>query len=540
MSDEDPPDRRAPKTPAEAAGATPLDADKFRAHGGAPMLGRNREIIGEVQLDPEEPRVVRRSRYRAERRRNGLTAVLTALAVILIAGGLAMVVGGWLTEPTVQATPSAPPEAMAVTPVLSARRAADALVAPIASKNLSAAVAPVLAAAPPDSCVAIADGTTTLDTLNPGSPLIPASNTKVVTAAAALALLDPAERFSTKFVTDGTPTDGTTIEGNLYMIGGGDPLLSTSPYLAQLPNGRQPSTDMAAVADQIVATGVRRITGSVVGDESRYDTVRTPASWPQRYLTQGQAGPLSALIVDDGWVIGSGPTSDPAQHAASVLTGLLNARGVQVDGAATSGTAPANAPVLTEVPSATVEEMVAEMLAFSDNTTAELLTKEIGLRASGKGTTPAGVAAVAEWLSSSGLAAEGVSLDDGSGLSENNRLTCQLLIALHTGAGADSAMANGLAHNGAPGTLHDRFTAAAFKDRIRAKTGTLRPATSLSGWVRTNPDRNLAFAIVVNRPGGQVTAGDTALQGRLLEAMLGYPDAPSADSIAPAAPTAPA
>lgn len=534
MSDEDPPDRRKPQTPAEAAGATPLDADKFRAHGGAPILGRNREIVGEVRLDPDEPRVVRRSRYRTQQRRNTMTVVLSVIAVVLLVGGVAAVVVGWITEPTVEAATSEPPELVAVTPVLSVRRAADALVAPIAAKNLSAAVAPVLADAPPDSCVALADGTTTLSSLNPTAPLIPASNTKVVTAAAALALLDPAERLTTRFVTDGAPTDGNTIEGNLYMIGGGDPLLSTSQYLAQLPNGRQPSTDMAAVADQIVATGVRRITGSVVGDESRYDTARTPASWPQRYLTQGQAGPLSALMVDDGWVIGSGPVSDPAQHAASVLTDLLVARGVQVDGAAASGTAPANAPVLTEVKSLTVEELVAELLTFSDNTTAELLTKEIGLRSASEGSTAAGVAAVAAWLGSAGLPADGVGLDDGSGLSENNRLTCQLLLALHTRSGPDSSIANGLARNGGSGTLHDRFTSSSLKDRVRAKTGTLRPATTLSGWLRTNPERNLAFAIMANRPGGQVTAADTALQGRLLEAMLSYPDAPSPDAVGPA------
>ena len=170
-----------------------------------------------------------------------------------------------------------------------------------------------------------------------GDAVIPASNLKLVTAAATLELLDPQSRFTTSVATDGAPTDGKVVRGNLYLIGGGDPLLSTSPYLSQLPNGEQPSTDMAALADQIAATGIREITGSVVGDESRYDDVRTVEAWPQRYLTQGQVAPLSALVVDDTWSAGAGPGAEPAVHAAAVLTELLADRGVQIAGAPPSG-----------------------------------------------------------------------------------------------------------------------------------------------------------------------------------------------------------
>ena len=68
-----------------------------------------------------------------------------------------------------------------------------------------------------------------------------------------------------------------------------------------------------------------------MGDESRYDDVRTAGSWPERYITQGQVAPLSALVVDDTWSRGSGPGGDPAMHAAGVLTDLLQERGIQVE-----------------------------------------------------------------------------------------------------------------------------------------------------------------------------------------------------------------
>jgi D-alanyl-D-alanine carboxypeptidase len=73
---------------------------------------------------------------------------------------------------------------------------------------------------------------------------------------------------------------------------------------------------------------------------------------------------------------------------------------------------------------------------------------------------------------------------------------------------------------------------------VRAKTGTLRPVTALSGWLRTVPEQDLGFSFVINRPGGQVTEADTALQRELLEAMLGYPQTPDAALLSPA-PAAP-
>ncbi|MDQ2678002.1 MAG: D-alanyl-D-alanine carboxypeptidase, partial [Actinomycetota bacterium] len=408
---------------------------------------------------------------------------------------------------------------------------------PVAARNLRESVAPVLATAPPDTCVEVRDGGNVVVSHNAATPLIPASNMKLLVANAALELLGPDTRLSTRFVTDGAPTDGAVVRGNLYMVGGGDPLLTTGTYNSRLPNGKQPVTDMDDVADQIAATGIKEITGSIVGDGSRYDAVRTTPSWPDRFFAQGQVAPLSALLVDDGWRSSGGPAEDPDVHAAAVLTELLEDRGIAVGGAATSGVAPSGAPLLTEVPSLTIAELVAELLRFSDNTTAELLVKEMGAQQGAGGSTAAGLDVMRAWVESSGVPAEGVTFDDASGLSDADRVTCSFLATLLASGGPDGVVANGLAVPGQAGTLDDRLTGADLRDRVRAKTGTLRTSTALSGWLTTRPSVPLAFSIITNTTDRQVTAADTELQGRLLTAMLDYPASPDIAALSPTPPT---
>lgn len=539
--DESPPEPRSAGTPAERAGATPLDPERFKANVGMPVGQRQRELlskpaVGDQQVDP----VVRRPRgISGSANRNGRSAAkpwllfASALAVAGLVLGAVALVGD---EEMVAGHPDPPPQ-VASTPVLSPRRSPELLARPVAARNLEQSIAPVLSDAPPDTCLSVYDGPNLVAAQQPALGVVPASNMKLITSAAALGLLDPAGRFTTSFVTDGAPTDGKVVKGNLYMIGGGDPLLSTQTYLAQLPNGRQPSTDMSAVADQIAATGIREITGSVVGDGTRYDDVRGVDAWPQRYFGQGQVSPLSALIVNDSWSPGTGPAQgDPAAHAARVMTELLEQRGIAVAGEPRSGTAPEGASRLTEVDSIPVSEIVAEGLQFSDNTTMEMLVKEMGLQGGGSGSTAAGLTEIREWITANGLPDQDVVLDDGSGLSEKNRLTCGLLAGVVEREGPEGVIANGLARPGRPGTLNDRLLSSTLRDRVRAKTGTLRPVTALSGWLSTVPGADLAFSFVVNRPQAQVTAADTALQSRLLEAMTAYPERPELTVLSPTPP----
>jgi serine-type D-Ala-D-Ala carboxypeptidase/endopeptidase (penicillin-binding protein 4) len=332
------------------------------------------------------------------------------------------------------------------------------------------------------------------------------------------------------------------VRGNLYMVGGGDPLLTTDTYEPRFVNGVPPLTDLETVADQIVGTGISEVTGSVVGDGSRYDADRSVPSWPERFLTQGQVAPLSALLVNDGWTVdpirpgpGAGPTTDPDLHAASVMTALLVERGVNIAGAPATGRVPEDASTLIEVPSLTIAELVGQLLAFADNTTTEMLVKELGVRSGAGGSTEAGLTAVRDWIDRSGLDGTGVVFDDGAGLSENDRLTCTFLASLLAADGPDGPVAEGLARPGEAGTLDDRLLEDPLPGAVRAKTGTLRSVAALSGWVRTNPGSDLAFSFVVNPVGRTVNDGDLRLQRDLLLALTDHPRTPPLETLSPVA-----
>lgn len=477
------------------------------------------------------------------RRRGRWLAAAGALALLgLVAGAAAFV----FPQETAVAD-GAGPDLVASTPVLSVRRAPEVLARPVAARTLQAAVAPVLARFPAESCVEVNDGTTALVAQQDSVALAPASNMKLLTGAAALDVLGPDTRLTTRFAAAAAPVAGT-VAGDLFVVGGGDPLLTTDTYAARQTNGVPPATDLEAVADQLVAAGVTRITGSVVGDGTRYDDQRVVASWPDRFVGQGVVGNLGGLLANDAWTVDpvtpGGPTGapapDPAAHAAAVLTALLQARGVQVDGVPRSGTAPAGAVTVLDVPSLTVAELVGETLAFSDNTSAELLLKEMGRASGGAGSTQAGTAVVQQWLEANKLPTEGVVLVDGSGLSDQNRVTCALLGDVLRASGPDGTLAQGLARPGRAGTLEDRLTGDDLRDRVRAKTGTLRNVTALSGWLDTVPGRRLQFAMLANTGGREVQAADTAVQGDLLRALLAYPQTPPPEQLVPTAPVAPA
>lgn len=403
-------------------------------------------------------------------------------------------------------------------PVLSVRRAPDLLTRTIADLKLAAELDGAVGASASCLVVQTADpARRTLYARNPDQPLIPASNLKLLTALAALQELGPETTFVT--MAKGTMRNGT-IEGDLFLVGGGDPLLETADYA---PTRRFPTairTPFERLADDLVAKGLTRIAGGIKGDESRYDAQRHIPSWPDRFLTQGQVGSLSALVVNDGFVQfrpTPARTSDPAAHAAALLTELLKSRGVSVGGAPGQSRAPASAASISELRSPPVREIVAEMLKESDNTTAELLVKELGYRLKGAGTTAAGLEAMRTELA----LPPAVHLVDGSGLDRADRATCNAIVAAVAATPPDA-----LATAATDGTMTDRFVGHIGAGRIKAKTGSLLGVASLSGYA----DADLAFAFLVN---DTTDAAGRALQERVGAALVRYPDAPAPDDVAP-------
>jgi D-alanyl-D-alanine carboxypeptidase/D-alanyl-D-alanine-endopeptidase (penicillin-binding protein 4) len=290
---------------------------------------------------------------------------------------------------------------------------------------------------------------------------------------------------------------------------------------------------MVALADGIVAKGIRTI-GVLQVDDSRYDQVRYLPTWKPTYKTEGQVGSLGALIVNNGFASWDGtrvPADDPAIDAGNQLTALLKDRGVTVASVA-HGTPVGNTTEVAAVTSPPLRDIVGEMLRVSDNTTAEMLVREIAVKTGRPGSTPPGVEAVTAALTERGVPMNGVKLLDGSGLSRDNQLTCGALIkAIELGREpGPGELASLLSVAGESGTLAARFQGTPLQGKLRAKTGNLLGVTALGGLVETY--RPIPFSFVAD--GSFSEAEGAQLQGQVAAAIARFPAAPGATQLVPA------
>jgi D-alanyl-D-alanine carboxypeptidase/D-alanyl-D-alanine-endopeptidase (penicillin-binding protein 4) len=306
---------------------------------------------------------------------------------------------------------------------------------------------------------------------NTALSLVPASNEKLPVTYTALETLGPDYRIATDVLGQGALV-GTTWRGSLVLQGHGDPTLDDA--------------SLVRLARQVRATGIRKVAGSVLGDESYFDSRRTAPGWkPSFYITQSE--PLSALTVDRTW-FHTHHSSAPAAAAAALFKDALRKQGISVTGRATRGVAGPDAEGLAEVLSPPLGQIVRFMDRESDNFTAELLLKQIGA-VNGAGTTAGGAAQVRTTLSAAGIPLPGVRIVDGSGLSSLDRLTARAIVGILQAAWEDPSIkqsfVSALAVAGRTGTLKDRLRRPPALGVVLAKTGTTSIASALSGFVRS-------------------------------------------------------
>jgi D-alanyl-D-alanine carboxypeptidase/D-alanyl-D-alanine-endopeptidase (penicillin-binding protein 4) len=430
-----------------------------------------------------------------------------------------------------------------ITPVLAARRVPGLLAAPVADRRLAASLDEIVARQRGASCLTVASAGRVLYARDADRPYVPASLEKLLTAVAALEVLGPEHRFRTRLMATAPAQDGV-IAGDLWLVGGGDALLSTSAYAARFRNQPQIRTPIEDLADALVRAGVTRVDGRLLGDESRYDADRYPDPWPGRFVEQDQVGPLSALSVNDAWVAfppnpdvrvpDEAPAADPAAHGAGVLAVVADDLGVTFAGGTGSGTAPDGAVEIAGLDSPPLREVVGQMLRESDNQTAELLLKELALARGRPATTADGAAVVAEVVAGLDLFAPDPLVVDGSGLASQNQLTCALVQGVLDATGPDSDIGDGLAVAGRTGTLSRRFVDSPVAGRLRAKTGTLNQVSSLAGYLTTLPGSELSFSFIVNLPPDVIVdEEELRLQDELVTALARYPEGPSLDELGP-------
>jgi len=433
---------------------------------------------------------------------------------------------------------SAPPAL--VTPVVDFRRTPESNADQASSNRLRQELRSLWQFVDDNSCGAVSVDGLDVGDKNPSVEVLPASNQKLLTGAVALHELGEDHRFVTEV--RGPRQRQGVIEGDVYLVGGGDPLLTTDDFALEgelLPAFNTTSLDV--LADRVVAKGVTSINGAVLGDGSRYDDEYSVDSWaPGDYLTQ--AGPYDALMVNDSYRVGiSGKQSDPVDAAAEEFVRLLEARGVTVADGAGTGDAPDSLRLLGRVTSQPLTAIVEELLVNSDNNTAELLLKEIGYAARGQGTRVAGLNVVDSTLRNWGVPMEGVRSLDGSGLSLDNSVTCAAILSIlqrHT----DGVLPDLLPVAGRTGTLTLEFTESPMAGRLAAKTGTLYnepieedPLSSkaLGGYVPAPRRSTIEFVLILNTPDAAFDRNFAPLWQQLGTVLDTYPSGPGPARLGP-------
>ena len=362
---------------------------------------------------------------------------------------------------------------------------------------------------------------------------IPASNTKLVVAAAAAALLPPDYRFRTSVYGAGTIGEGI-LHGDLVLYGRGDPTLSGRYYATRL-------APFEELADSLRARGVARVEGDLVGDASYFDSVATHPSWEAYDLTWWYAAPVTALGFNDNsvdfdvapgavgqppvitlapdlgvvrftnrartvpadsartfdfyrqpgtnivWALGDVPVDarpwtenvavqDGPAWAATAFRAALASRGITVTGPvrttydATEYATARRMDPLAEHLSPPLEKVLEPILAVSHNWYAEMLLKTLGRELGGRGSWEAGLDVERRFLIDSlHVDSTMFRLTDGSGLSHHNLVAPEAFVRLLR-------------------AMRDRPAARVFLDALpRGGEGTLRyrfRRGSLSGRVR--------------------------------------------------------
>jgi len=322
----------------------------------------------------------------------------------------------------------------------------------------------------------------------------PASVEKLYTATAALERMGAEARLSTTVLGAGRQAASGTWEGSLHLRGGGDPTFGSSGFIRSHYGGAGAS--VSALVQQLVhVDGIRRITGSVLGDETWFDSLRgEPSSgYAQDPFLEGT---LSGLAFNRGATGSERGAHAPAAYAARQLWRALKRAGVSIRGSSAAAATPAGATPLATVSSPALSTLVGLMLPPSDNFFAETLVKDLGARYGGAGSTAAGASVVRETIA--GLLGIHPHVVDGSGLSPSDLTSpyevADLLVELApTSIGV--LLRNSLAVAGHTGTLASRMRDTGASGRCQGKTGTLTGVSNLVGYCNAADGHTLAFAI---------------------------------------------
>ncbi|MBI5183778.1 MAG: D-alanyl-D-alanine carboxypeptidase/D-alanyl-D-alanine-endopeptidase [Nitrospinae bacterium] len=394
---------------------------------------------------------------------------------------------------------------------------------------------------------------------NSNDLLIPASNVKLVTTAAALLNLHPNYRFKTTLSTDGSINDNV-LKGNLYIKGFGDPMLV--------------SEELWMMVKDLHNLGIRSITGDIIADDTFFDSERVGNGWGRNIGSQAYCARIGALsfnfntitvYVEPGKEEGKSPIvvldpltrfisvdnkaitisqkkknrlivdrvegdkmdkiiisgkiakgkernrfylniSNPPLYTASGFRDLLSREGIEVKGEIIIGRQPSGVKELVVHYSKSLSSIIQGLNKLSNNFIAEQILKTMGAEIKGEhGTEENGLKIVYDFMEKVGIDNGTYTIVDGSGLSEKNRLSAdqflKVLIYMYNDFTLQPEYLSSLSVMGVDGSLNGRLNNTHAERKIRSKTGTLNGVNALSGYAKTRDDEIIAFSILMNYKG---------------------------------------
>ncbi|EMY34200.1 D-alanyl-D-alanine carboxypeptidase/D-alanyl-D-alanine-endopeptidase [Arthrobacter crystallopoietes BAB-32] len=336
-------------------------------------------------------------------------------------------------------------------------------------------------------------------------PRVPASNMKLLTAAAALSTMGADARFSTEVVRGTSP-------GAVVLRAGGDALLGAGESKPDEVRGHAGLQTLAEAAAKRIGTDDYRGSLKVQLDDSAFAGPVINPAWAAADVQAGEIAPIHPIALHGGRVRSDGTGAyapDPGLAAAQAFRDALAEavadRGIKVEAEVERRDAADDAPVLAAVESATVGAQANYMLLHSDNYVAEVLARNLALASGKPGSFGGGTEAIKEALAQLEIPLDGLLITDACGLSLGNRVSAVQIAAVVREITSGSnvhlrAALDGLPVAGLSGTLDGRFTggAAGGAGLVRAKTGTLNAVTSLGGYAVSPEGHMFIFAFVAN------------------------------------------
>ena len=383
----------------------------------------------------------------------------------------------------------------------------------------------------------------TLNQRNPDQEFIPASNFKLIVGSTALEKLGPAFAFRTQVLRDGT---------TLYLRGGGDPLLS----IAELQSAARTSAD-ATIGNVVTDISYFEPQGYLPGwawddfpyyyspligalelEEGVVHVTLTPGAavgepvqlrvWPQTSVftiensmrtgprgskdTSDIARPFdrpNTIVLTGSYPLGAKESDDivpavpdPERYTGDVFLNDLKANGAIVNGVLEDGITPATATVVWTLDGERFPQLLRDFWYHSDNLIGETLLRELGVAQAGTpGTAAHGAEAEIAFLRRAGIDPATVTIADGSGLSQYNRITPRDFVKILQ-----------YDWNGPHRAIVLRALPVSVGGNVYAKTGSFNHTRTLSGFVRTRTHGPVTFSLLVNQwMGGQYPSGNDDL-----------------------------